>query len=234
VRLRLAVALALSLPTAGSAGPLTGGQLEFTVPGLFGPAPLFTGDGTSSGTALSAAHVVLAPGSAFAGTTQLLVSAAPVDGAFLTIGANQGGTFGGAPLGGSDVTIAGRYRLTAFAGVTLLDIAIPLGGAGTQQLSLSGATLMAEHFPWTSGALTLMGIGPSSSTVVTTGSVQTGTPGLVSLVGATRLTSSLGDPSYAAYRLTLSFASVPEPAPWLLLAGGGLALAGARQARMRR
>ena len=58
--------------------------------------------------------------------------------------------------------------------------------------------------------------------------MQTGTPGAISLVAATKITSTLaGDPLHVAHRLTLEF-RIPEPRAGALLLVEAATLAVAR------
>ena len=213
--------VAFLLAASAQAGPLTAGVIEFS---LGGATPLtFTADGTLAGSAVDAENVTMQAGGAFAGNATASLPAPPLSAISVNIGDNTGGGWAGNPLTGSSVTFTGTANLLGLGGVVILAIPLNAGASGTQMLSGGGVTLTLTSYPWTSGTITITGLGPApGSTVTAMGAVTTGTPGLVSLVSAAKATSNLADPTYTTITLNLT-ADVPEPvAPGLLLAGAAI------------
>jgi hypothetical protein len=230
--LGLASAL-LALASGGSAGTLTG-SLSILVGGL---PPLGV---SASGTGTSTTGGVTLPASVFATTGASVPGTTPFVTRVIVTAANRAGAFTGTPLHGA-MGVQGRVRLLR-GGFTAFSI--PLTASGTRGVGLGGAPIQSGTSAsllsiaggsWTTGPVTLTGIGAASNlrTVALTGSDQRTAmgAGTLTLVTPIRIThSALG--SVAAFGvLQLTFA--PEPgAAVLLLAAGALLVLGVRRARL--
>jgi hypothetical protein len=226
----MAFGVASVLGSAAQAGPLQQGSLTFVL-GTNDPL-VFTGDGTSAGTATSATNFTLGAGKAFAGSQTIMLTPTamqPLSQITITIGSNQKGTFSGSPVAGSAVFTG--TAINKALGSTLLKVPVSLGKTGTIMATGSGIKVTAFGKKWTSG-MTTVDLGGANGTVMATGSVN-GSKAL-KLVAISKIVTNLGIVTSAVGQLSLDYGA-PEPAmPLLLVAGAAtLALAGAKKLRRR-
>jgi hypothetical protein len=221
----------LAFASSASAGTLSG-SLTILLGGLPPLGVTASGTGTSSGSGVTVdASVFATTGASVPGTTPFVTRV-------ILTAANGPGAFTGLPLEGA-MAVGGRARLMA-GGFTAFSI--PLTVNGTRGVGLGGAAIQSGTpasslsllgGTWTTGWVTITGVGPSSNLSAALAGSDARTAnglGTLTLVTPIRIShSQLG--SVAAFGvLQLTFA--PEPgAAALLLAAAALLGLGARRAR---
>ena len=228
----LVLASATIFPAAAAAGALTSASLTFNLGGagdIVFPATGVTGTG------MSVAEVTVDAGSGFAGTVVTPLDAPPASAQSVIIGSNTLGNLLGDPLTSTNLLVNSTSIILGFGGTPL--ITIPLAAGSTTPVSINEGGVQIDIYPfgWTSGVLQITdatnGMGGGAPVATATGSVVEGTPGSVTMVSGAYIETSLADPTFQIYTLTMEFERLaPEPAGLLILSVGGLALA----ARARR
>jgi hypothetical protein len=223
VLLFVALAATLLLGASTQAGPMTGASLGFSLGG--GESLNFAADSAGLvGSAVNAGQVTMDMGDSFMGSTTVPLDAAPASELEVNIGGNTGGSWLGDPLVGTEVQINGSSIIYGYGGTALITVPFAAGSVGTTDISSMGVTVMVFAQGWTSGTLSITGLGGATPTATAMGSVMEGTPGSVTLVAGARVETSLGDPTFNVLTLTMDFESVPEPTLPLLFAGGAAVL----------
>jgi hypothetical protein len=148
------------------------------------------------------------------------------------VGMNSAGSWTGDPLTGTAIQIDVTSIIQGFGGTDL--VTVPFAAGSTEELVINEGGVGIEVFPfplgWTSGVMVLTDTN-GGAVATATGAVVEGTPGSVTMVTGAYIETTLADPTFHIYTLTMDFERLaPEPAGLLTLSIAGLALA----ARARR
>jgi hypothetical protein len=222
----MAFTAAAVMGSAAQAGTLLSMQSSLTF--ILGDnTPLvFTGDGTSAGTSTGVDDFTLQAGSAFAGSTSIMLvptANQPLMTIKVSIAKNNQGKFTGTPAH-ADALFTGTAKNYVTTQTPLLKVPISLGVTVMDTAMGSGIKVTFSNKQWTAGMSTVdLGGG---MTEMMTGSVMGGTPGTAKLVAGSKIVTNLGITTFAFGILTLKYDSIPTPEPGLpmLLVAGAATL----------
>ncbi len=227
--LLLALACAAAQSRAAHAGVLASASLTIDT---WGVSAIFPGVG-ATGTAASSTSATLAGGSAFAGVATFptgTFGGMPLGDVGLQVYGNAAGSFDGATPGqvGGSALFTGSAQFYASPNAVTPFLVVPLSpGEADTIVKVNGFHLTFFWSSWTAGAATLTGVGSYKApmTLMVTGmnALNPTGAGVLTLVSAAKVATSLGVTFPVVSTLTLTY--VPEPATALLFGAGTLALA---------